>query len=341
MSIRSSLESLTHALRDRGLRERGRMRRLLPTRGLNPEIALYDLIRSDNQTAPSLYHAGLFWEEINRDFRDLIWAGALENLRDEYFNERFAGTNPLSFQNYCLAVWLYYQKVREIDEDHFLETVLEPGTGGSRSQVLVSDRPMSLDFIQSVEEAYRIREAWRAAGKSGSPRIIVELGAGYGRLAYVCRKMLPDCSYVILDLPEALMCANSWLQRSLPGEVVPYDSARHASPLTAERLRGAAVWLLGAQRVEDLAVGSVDAFVNVYSFAEMPRASVDNYFSHIDRVTAGVLYMKQRKVERNAQDNCEIRADGYPVRAGWKLLYDRTSSAYEGVFERAYAIHAG
>ena len=126
-------------------------------------------------------------------------------MRDEVFNVRFSGTNPVSFQNYCLAVWLYYQKVREIDTDNFLLIVPEPVVGGSRSQVGVSGRLMSLDFIQSVDTRHRARNAWTSAAAPGASRVIVELGAGYGRLAYrgAPQRLLPECSMSSNLRPEA------------------------------------------------------------------------------------------------------------------------------------------
>jgi hypothetical protein len=139
---------------------------------------------------------------------------------------------------------------------------------------------------------------------------------------------------------EALICADSWLQRALPGEVVPYSTARAISPLTRARLASDAVWLLGASRIAELTAGSADAFVNVYSFAEMPQASINNYFGHVERILSGVFYMKQRKTERNIVDGCDITEDSYPIPPAWQKLYTRTSSAYESVFEAAYAVSA-
>ena len=196
---------------------------------------------------------------------------------------------------------------------------------------------MSLDFVQSVEEAYRIRNAWELSGREDKPRVIVELGAGYGRLAYVCRKMMPDCVYVILDLPEALTCAHYWLSRTLPGEVVPYDEARRVERFDRETLAARRVWLLGSQDIEKIARGSVDAFVNVYSLAEMPMTAIENYFTQIERVTGGVFYSKQRTVENNAEDGQVIAESDYPVGPHWRRLYHGESSLYEGFFEAAYA----
>ena len=63
-------------------------------------------MRDDNHAAPPLYQAGDFWQAINRDDADLIHAGALRNVRNEYFNRRFAGhtSGPLCAFRHALAL---------------------------------------------------------------------------------------------------------------------------------------------------------------------------------------------------------------------------------------------
>jgi len=129
-----------------------------------------------------------------------------------------------------------------------------------------------------------------------------------------------------------------WLNRVLPGEVVPYGESRRISRLTRDVLASRSVWTLGAQQIECIAEKCADAFVNTHSFAEMPKRVMDNYFSRVNRITSGVLYSKQREVERNVIDNVEVTLDTYPVQPGWRLLFYETSTLYEGCFEAAYAM---
>lgn len=329
--------ALAKSIDGRSKRLYGRLHRLTKSR-LPAEMRNYAIMKEDNLGASDYYREGAFWKAINREFEDFLRAGALPHLRNEYINRRFAGPEPASRQVWRALLWVYYQKLLELDIDNFLKHASEPSAGGTADQELIDGRPMSLDFLQSVEEAYRIREAWAQAGLIGQPKLIVELGAGYGRLAYVCRKMLPDCTYVILDLPEALICAEYWLGHVLPGEVVPYPESRQISSFTREELLSQKVWILGAHQIQAIEEGSVDAFVNIYSLAEMPQRSIDNYFVQINRITRGVFYSKQRKLERNVNDNTEITLDSYPVQPHWRTLFLRTSTLYESFFEVAYSL---
>jgi putative sugar O-methyltransferase len=201
---------------------------------------------------------------------------------------------------------------------------------------VIDGRAVSLDFLQSVEEAYRIRDAWRAAGRSGEPKVVMELGAGYGRLAYVCRRMMPELTYVILDLPEALVCAQSWLSRVLTDQVLPFDLTRMATDIGADQLQPGKIHLFLPHKVESIRPDTVDVFVNIYSFAEMPVPSILNYFRHIERITSGILYMKQRMLEVNAFDGSRIDESTYPIPAHWRQLFRGETTLYDGFFEAAY-----
>jgi hypothetical protein len=302
------------------------------------DVLLYELMSKDNQEASDLYWAGKFWADINRSFSELIYAGALENVRNEYFNRRFAAPNPHDWTIYCALIWLYWKKVRELDTYEFLKNHEDPLQGGADDQVVIEGKRVSLDFLQSVEEAYSVQRAWRLAGRIGPPKVIVELGAGYGRLAYVCRKLFPDCTYVILDLPEGLICAASWLSRVLPGEPVPYSDARGVSTFSREKILGRRVWLLGTHQIEKLSDCCADAFVNVYSFAEMPRRSIDNYFSSANRIVDGVFFTKQRNQEFNSQDGVVICKDDYPIPTNWTVLFLEAATLYPNFFQAGYAI---
>jgi len=314
----------------------GRLLKIMRLGAKNPALINYNLMTSDNQKQSEFYKAGKFWSKINQDFTDLIWSGALDNLRNEYFNRRFAGPEPCSRKVYRTLLWVYYSQLLEIDKTGFLRSASEPTAGGTADQELIDGRPMSLDFLQSVEEAYRLQKAWELSGRANTPQLIVEIGGGYGRLAYICRKIMPDCTYVILDLPEALICSSSWLSQVLPGEVVPYVESRQKTNLNRDTLIANKVWTLGAHQIEQIASEAVDALVSIYSFAEMPIKTIGNYFEQIDRITDGVLYTKQRKLETNIEDDVKVSFDTYPIPKKWRILFDQTSTLYQDFFEVAY-----
>lgn len=313
-----------------------RVRRLTRHLKRDPLVATYDLMRSDNGAAPSVYQAGRFWADINRAFEDLIYRDALPRLRDGYFNRAFAAPEPGSRQVYRALLWLYYCHLRGRDEGVLLDRVSETSVGGTYDQEEIDGRRVSLDLLQSVDEVSAIREAWRRSGRKGNPRVIVDLGAGYGRLGHVSLRAFPESTYVVLDLPEALMCSSYWLDRAFPGDVVPYRESRSLQALPRELLERRRIWTLGAHQIECLGADSIDVFVNIYSFAEMRPEAISRYFDQIDRTTRGVLFLKQRRTENNQVDRVSVTEATYPIRPGWHEIYRRSNSLYPDFFEAAF-----
>jgi len=169
-----------------------------------------------------------------------------------------------------------------LDTDGVLEREEEPSVGGTANQEIIERRAVSFDFLQSVEEANCIREGWRLAGYRGAPGLILELGGGYGRLAYVCRQMMPNATYVLLDLPEPLICAHSWVEGVLPaGQLISYPDAGTLGMYSRETSCSRPVWLLGAHAIQHLE--EADVFVSISNLNVMSKEAVDDYFAHIDR----------------------------------------------------------
>jgi putative sugar O-methyltransferase len=328
------------SLRRRSLILKGRIRRLLGHGACKEHVDVYSRMQQENDRSGTLYTAGDFWKRHNRRHADAIWGGGLQNLRNEYFNRTFSGPEPESRQVYRSLLFLYYKLVKQIDKDGFLNEHQDPEIGGTSDQEIIFGRAVSLDFLQSIEEAYAIRDAWRATGRDGDPSVIVELGAGYGRLAYVCKKMMPASSYLIFDLPEALTCAQSWLSRVLGEHVLSYQQTETVAKIDRGFLSAGKVAFFLPHRIETIEDNSVDAFVNIYSFAEMPPASIENYFRHLDRITEGVFFTKQRKVEINAYDGVKISEQNYPIPKHWRKLNSSTATLYDSFFQASYATRA-
>lgn len=335
-SVRDAIRA---AIMRRSLRMKGRVRRILRAGPDSDTLTEYDLMTSQNAAATVVYRAGRFWSDINADFRDLIWAGALRNLRNEYFNRRFSGPDPCSWQVYGSLLWIYRNRLLEMDAE-FVSGMSDPAAGGTADQLLIDGRPISLDLLQSIEEGLTIRAALRQIGADQGPKIIVELGAGYGRLANVCRHLWPDCTYVILDLPEALICSQTWLNQVFPGDVVNYSKSRDAE-LNRSRLLSRRIWCLGPNDIERIPDGACDVFANIYSFAEMPAEAIRNYYEQLQRITKGVFYTKQRRREDNLADAVVVAEGSYPKLDNARELMRRTSTLYEGMFEAAYSLGEG
>jgi hypothetical protein len=89
-----------------------------------------------------------------------------------------------------------------------------------------------------------------------------------------------------------------------------------------------------------LPAGSVDLFVNVSSLHEMRLDQIGYYFDQIDRLTRGLLYLKEWKVSHIPFENVVIRESDYPVRSHWSRLYWRECAVQTHFFEALLGIGA-
>jgi len=114
----------------------------------------------------------------------------------------------------------------------------------------------------------------------GSIKTIVEIGSGNGRMARLMRIVDPSRKYVLVDLPESLFFAYSFLRSNFP------DARLHISApgeiITS--LKDFDFVFCPVQLVENLQVNDVDLVINTYSFAEMTQGCVDYLLSVVDRV---------------------------------------------------------
>jgi hypothetical protein len=139
----------------------------------------------------------------------------------------------------------------------------------------------------------------------------------------------------MLDLPEALLCSQTWLNQVFPGDVVNYSESRDGD-LDRQMLLKRPIWCLSPSDIERIHPDTADVFINIYSFAEMPHGSVENYYNQLQRITRRLFYTKQRKLENNISDGVAMSVDTYPRLMNSRQLWQRPTTLYEEMFEAAY-----
>ncbi|MFT4039950.1 MAG: putative sugar O-methyltransferase, partial [Thermomicrobiales bacterium] len=113
-------------------------------------------------------------------------------------------------QIYTRMLWRFVERG---DTEGILQTLPEP-TEGNPFPITLGGRLISQDLANSVLEYYAIREHFRRDRDAAIT--IAELGAGYGRNAYVLLNQFPHCRYIVIDIPPALYVAQRYLQAVFP-----------------------------------------------------------------------------------------------------------------------------
>lgn len=154
----------------------------------------------------------------------------------------------------------------------FLDGLEEPPFG-SPVQFDLGGRRLSANCLVNAVTVHSILETLRRAGIAGRPLRILEIGAGFGQAARMLIERLDVRNYAVCDLPENLFLSAFYLQALFPEQTASFGGGdaglAFVVPPHAARL-----------------AGPFDLVLNSYSFQEMNRASVEEYFSLAMRTLA-------------------------------------------------------
>ena len=241
------------------------------------------------------------------------------------------------------AAWVYRTYVAMLssvltrhDELGLLDGRVQEPRIGNPLIVRYRGSMLSQDLCNSVPEFYRV--VGRLPAGAGRAPLVAELGAGYGRLAFVFLNAMPEVRYCIIDIPPALCLAQWYLTTVLPGVAAFRFREFSAFDEVREEFEDATLLFLAPHQIELLPPKTFDGFVNISSLHEMPGAQIRNYLEQIDRLTAGVFYTKQWRVSHMPAHGDPIGEHDYPVPSHWTVLFHRRHPFHRRFFEAMYRI---
>lgn len=224
--------------------------------------------------------------------------------------------SSLGARAYRTYVAMLYEYVSRYDPLALLQTIDEPRVGNP-FLIEYNGRETSQDLCNSVHEFYS------AKGEEGRRTAfdVAELGCGYGRLAYVWLKALPNATYTLIDIPPALNLAQEYLSRVFPTEKIfffrPFQRFEDVRP----EFNRARIRFLAAHQIELLPPKIFDRFLNISSLHEMTYPQIQTYLRQIDRVCRGRFYTKQWLRSQAAVNGVVLKARDYPIPQSWAELY--------------------
>jgi putative sugar O-methyltransferase len=248
----------------------------------------------------------------------------------------FAGARARRLHGLFLA--LLWEHVRRIDRLDILLRLEEPELG---DPVVATHRGrrISQDLCNSVHELYSATAA--LPGNAPGPGGVLELGGGYGRVAWVFLEQFPQTRYILCDIPPALAIAQEYLTTLLPQRRAfrfrHFDD--HAE--VADELAAAQIAFLTPNQLELLEPLGVSLFVNISSLHEMRPDQIAHYLREADRHTDGFFYSKQWDTWHNPDDDVVVDRASYPIPATWRTVYERTHPIQQAFFHALYATRGG
>lgn len=233
---------------------------------------LLDMLRAED--APVPFRADPHWQDVSRMFSEHFETEGIGNIQEQYYNSRFAGYDPKS---------RLYRHLSNVHRDYILNRdFLELSRGDSSPETLLS-----------VDDFYNILSLKPELIKEHL--IVADIGGGWGRMGYILMRANPTITYLDFDIPETLLVAISYLPTRLPDARFMCYPETKKHRLNRDVLRSNELWLMPAQdllRVED---DTLDLAINLFSFQEMEKESVNLYLYLIDRKLriGGAVYLRE------------------------------------------------
>jgi putative sugar O-methyltransferase len=148
---------------------------------------------------------------------------------------------------------------------------------------------------------------------------VLEIGAGYGRLAYLFLSAFPDARYTIADVAPALAVSQNYLAAVFgEGQVARFDP--HWTAAAPER----AINCLVPIQMQELPDEHVDLAINEGSFDEMPPEVATAYLRDLGRPCRGHVFLTGFAIKAH---HGRLGLDELPYPLNWRLL-QRSPHAY-------------
>ena len=159
---------------------------------------------------------------------------------------------------------------------------------------------------------YYATEVNRLAGGQDHP-VVMELGGGYGGMAYFLLKNSAKATYVDFDLPENLALTSYYLLRAFPElKVALYGEVE----LGDDTLRDNRIVLMPNFEIAKMSRDSAEVVFNSYSLAEMSADAIDEYIMQMTRIS------RRYFMHVNHTKNSLVKADDFGIeRYGYELSY--------------------
>lgn len=276
---------------------------------------LLDVMLGDMESADPLYRPTNFWQTGLADIVKDLRGRGIEEFRSHASARRFyvpryrsqsKAVRAVAYAAKAAGKQQVADRVLGLDRarwEHAIVQVLDPGgapnlrdvsesTWGKPTEQLVFD---GRRYSKSMLNYLRGLVAVKRQAPDLTIRTVLEIGGGYGTLGEI---LVPQgVTYVDVDIPPLAFVAARYLQAVLgDGVVADYAESREWDSIDLASLRDQGRSAVACAWQLPKIVGSVDLFVNYISFQEMEPDVVANYASHVMRLGAKVVLLRNSTV---------------------------------------------
>ncbi|MBL7703551.1 MAG: putative sugar O-methyltransferase [Ferruginibacter sp.] len=173
--------------------------------------------------------------------------------------------------------------------------------------------------------------------ESGNNRkTIMEIGGGYGGLAYFLNKNIEKLTYVDFDLPENMALTSYYLMCCFPQKKIMLYGED-----TLDNIDNYDIVVLPNFCIDSIKENSADLIFNSYSLAEMAPATIQYYVARIKAISKKYIFHvnhTNKSTSINA-DNFGFDADSeflliYRAKAMWNMYRNYRCDEYEYLYKK-------
>lgn len=325
---------------------------------LNRIIKAYNLAKEKQETAQSVYQVSNEWVPIYNNhmgnIMNVLQKGNIDELQKIYDNfwrdPCSTGLHGLSssMQKNFFGKKISNKNKKLFLSDFFHRYHLWKDLLGYKYSIKDLEAPiignpygLELDgaFVKAGSDCFHYYATGinRMLSAKNKKTTILELGGGFGGMAYYLCRDNRNCTYIDLDLPENTALASFHLLKAFPEKrIVLYGEAE----INKEIIENNDILMLPCFAVEEIPDLSADLFFNSYSLAEMEPSAISNYLVQMKRITKRFFY------HVNHINNCVLSADKFDIDADkfsliyripalWNLAQNINMDEYEFLYERA------
>ena len=215
-----------------------------------------------------------------------------------------------------------------------LHQTLEEPELGQPIPVFVGGHRISQDLANSLHEWSRVLKLLK--DRPATPRRrVLEIGAGYGRVAHVALHS-GVTSYAIVDIPPALVVAKWYLCNLYPNLKV--FGFRHFDRYedVAEEIEAADLCFFSSNQMTLLPDGFADIGIAISCLHEMRLEQISFYLDQLARKATQAIYMKNWTTWKNPSDGIVVDRDTFRIHGDWTCRLDEMHPINIEMWETGY-----
>ena len=258
-------------------------------------MELLEIMLSDMEKAPSIYQPSNFWSIIIQTLCDEIRENGVSSFRSQkHALQLYVPEYPHNAIG-NMEAFCDYKVFKAGDNSKLpdLTKVSESQIGKPAQQFIFEGKYYSKSCLNYLRGLAYLKKTV----DTSNLRSIIEIGGGFGSLGEIFLKSdFQRHFYVNIDIPPLSYISTRYLETVFGKENVgTYDVTRDLEEIDlgifADKYRAMVLLPWQLPRIK----GSVDLFVNFFSFQEMEPDIVENYASHINRLVKNHLLMRNQK----------------------------------------------